>query len=99
MRAQENEADSCSDTPSILRSPKVNCCFHKSPPLLPVWNHMTPVHTLNPSIYSQVFQVFVSFRFSYQNFVCPSLLFHAFSMLYPSHTPALPVPNELSNTP
>jgi hypothetical protein len=41
------------ELPSILWNPEVQCRFHKSPPLVPIFSHINPIHTI-PSYLSKM---------------------------------------------
>jgi hypothetical protein len=44
--------------PNILRDPKSDCRFQKSPPLVPTMSQMNPVHTSPPYAYNIHFNIF-----------------------------------------
>jgi hypothetical protein len=43
------------ETPCRLCSPNVNCCVHKSPPLVSILNQKRPVHTFPPLLLKNPF--------------------------------------------
>jgi len=98
------QSPSCeADSQEILRllwNLKVEYFIHKSPQLVPIFNHTNPTHTFPPyfpNIQSNISfpsmltssEWLLSFRFSEQNYVYISHLSRTCDMLRPSHPPYL----------
>jgi len=76
---------------------------HKFLPLVPILSHMDPIHNFLPSfpkVLSNIilpsvpssYEWSLTFRFSYQNFVCISHLSYALYRLSSSHPPSFDTP-------
>ena len=79
----------------ILWSQEVYCRFHKSPPLVPVFSQMNPLHALPSYLFKTHFNIIhpsttgslnlcLSFRFSHQNALFISVIWHTSYISCPS---------------
>jgi hypothetical protein len=84
MKQSPWEANSHSSS-SILWKPKVHYHVHKRQSLVPILNHLHPVHNLSPCLLTSILilsshlclglpEWSFSFRFSYQNLVCSNVV-------------------------
>jgi hypothetical protein len=104
---QANSHSSRQEIHRLLWNQKVHYRLHKSPPLVTILSQMSTIHTFPPDfpkiryniILSPEFrssELYLTFRFCIQYFVCISYLSHACCMSRLSQPPSLDNPNNTS---